>query len=241
MRIEPRDEARAQSAWQDADALDGGRAAGVGESAFPKRARASASVVLHAAEGRNVVVRLDGAPLAGKPSGGGRVTYAIDAPAAEHQLVVYLDGEPVFASWVALAAGAGPALTGIDVRLPDGGACAAASFGGVAREGGAVRASGVTCARWVAATPGENRGSVFVARCERDACGPLLEWRTEGLTPGPAIPSTKARPWPAWATWTLVGFGAATATAITLVATGAFESRPSEPRFVAGGVRIESR
>ena len=45
--------------------------------------------------------------------------------------------------------------------------------------------------------------------------------------------------WPAWATWTAVGVGAALATTLTLVATGVFESRPTEPRFVAGGVRTE--
>jgi hypothetical protein len=33
--------------------------------------------------------------------------------------------------------------------------------------------------------------------------------------------------------------GAATATVITLVATGVFESRPVEQRFVAGGARVE--
>ena len=36
-----------------------------------------------------------------------------------------------------------------------------------------------------------------------------------------------------------VGVGAVAATTITLIATGVFESRPTESRFVAGGVRVE--
>lgn len=241
MRLDPRDDARAESAWQDADALDGGRVAGVGEGAFPRRAAAHATVVVDHAEGQAVVVRLDGVALTGAPAGGGRMSYAVDVPAAEHQLVVALGGEPVFASWVALApAAAGAPRSTIAVPLPEGGACGASSFEHVTRADGGVRAPGVTCARWVAAVAGEARGSVLVARCERDACGPLLEWRTETMAPGPA-PTPRGKGWPAWATWTLVGFGAATATAMTLVATGAFESRPTEPRFVAGGVRVETR
>jgi len=165
---------------------------------------------------------------------------------AEHQLVVSVDGETVFASWVAISealpAPAPPPL--ISVRVSNDGACAASSFGGVSADGaGGVRATGVSCDHWVAAMPAERPGTVLVARCERSACGPFLEWRTAGgLDAAAGAPPPHVRrggAWPAWATWTAVGVGAVAATTITLIATGVFESRPTEQRFVAGGVRVE--
>ncbi|HSO34699.1 MAG TPA: hypothetical protein VLT33_19325, partial [Labilithrix sp.] len=85
--------------------------------------------------------------------------------------------------------------------------------------------------------------AVLVARCERSACGPFLEWRSEssfGSGPAAEPPTTRhGGAWPAWATWTAVGVGAVAATTITLIATGVFESRPTEQRFVVGGVRRE--
>jgi hypothetical protein len=82
---------------------------------------------------------------------------------------------------------------------------------------------------------------VLVARCERTTCGPFLEWRSEGALggPGPQPIAPHGGPWPAWATWTAIGVGAVAATTIALVASGVFESHPTEQRFVAGGVRVE--
>ena len=242
-RVEPRDDVRAQIAWQDADALDGGRAAGIGEVSFPPRPKASATLTVQGGGSRAVVARLDGVALAGAIAEG-TLSYPIDVPAAEHHLVVSLDGETVFAAWVAIASTptrpASP-RPNIAIRIGDDGACSAASFVGVAREGSGVRAANVSCDHWVAAAPAVQRGVVLVARCERSTCGPFLEWRSEssfgGLPDRPIAPRGAA--WPAWATWTAIGVGAVAATTITLIATGVFESRPTEPRFVAGGVRTE--
>ena len=55
-----------------------------------------------ASSGR-LVARLDGTELTGTTAPGGTTTYALDVPAAEHQIVVSLDGETVFASWVSIA------------------------------------------------------------------------------------------------------------------------------------------
>lgn len=245
-RVEPRDDHRAQLAWQEAEALDGGRAAGIGEVAFPSRPRAAATLSVQGASTRRLVVRLDGTELTGTPAPDGAMTYALDVPAAEHQVVVTVDGETAFASWVAISDGAPSPPSPrpvIAVRVSNDGACTAASFGGVSPDGaGGIRAAGVTCDHWVAALPAERPGSVLVARCERDACGPLLEWRTGGLdaTAGVALPHVRrGGAWPAWATWTALGVGAFAATTITLIATGVFEARPTEQRFVAGGVRVE--
>ena len=170
------------------------------------------------------------------------MVYPIEVSPAEHQVVVSLDRETVFASWVSIVAmPAGAPRPAVAVRLGEEGACSAASFVGVVRDGEDVRAPGVSCDQWVAAAPADRRGSVLVARCERSTCGPFLEWRSEagldGHTDERAAPA--AARWPGWATWTAIGVGAALATTVTLIATGVFESRPTEPRFVAGGVRTE--
>ena len=246
-RIEPRDDARAQSAWQDADALDGGRAAGIGEAAFPARARTAITLTVLGAVNRKISVRLDGVELSPQPSptpsADGVLAYPVDTPAAEHQVVVSLDGEAVFASWVSIVAatGASPRPT-IALHVGDDGACGASSLARVSRDGNTVRAPGISCDRWVAVVPAERRGAVLVARCERSSCGPFVEWRSEGAFDSGAAPPV-ATPhgghWPAWATWTAIGIGAACATTVALIATGVFESRPTEQRFVNGGVRIE--
>lgn len=237
-RVEPKDEARAAEAWRAAYALDGGRVAGIGEADLGPRKRTPATIVVEGVRGRPVVVRLDGAPLTPKETASGRATYETELAPAEHQLVASVDGRPVFASWIAVPA-AGPTAP-IEVHLASGGACTRDAFVSVTREDGHVRAPGVACPRWVAALPVDRAGAVLVARCEGDACGPLLEWRIERYgSSGPPQALGPRSTWPGWATWTLVGFGAATAAAVTLVATGVLEARPVEQRFVAGGARVE--
>jgi hypothetical protein len=239
-RVEPKDEARARTSWQDAEAIDGGRVAGIGETAFPKRASTSAKLVVHGSAVKRVSVYLDGAVLAPKSMTDASATYAFEAPPAEHQIVATIDGETAFASWVTL----GTSPNAIEISLGAGGSCDTSSFASVSRdahEQDRIRAAGVSCARWVAAIPGDRRGAVLVARCEGETCGPLLEWRTESMSSGSTPPPALRAGWPGWATWTLVGFGAAAATVITVVATGALEARQNETRFVAGGVRTQSR
>jgi hypothetical protein len=170
-------------------------------------------------------VRLDGLPLA--------APYEASVAAAEHHLVVKIDHVIVFAGWVSIADG-----TPITITLGNGATCSREDLASARRIDDRIDAAHVTCPSWIAAVP-TDRG-VLVARCESDRCGPLLEWRTERLGPsGPPQPQSKAAPWPAWATWALVGIGTATATSVALVATGVFEQRPVEPRFVVGGARQE--
>ncbi len=251
LRSNPRDETRARIAWENAAALDGGRAAGLGETPFPKREPVRATFVARDANGRNVVFSVDGTDVDATWDGSGAAAHVELAP-GEHQLVVHADGMRVAASWVSIA-GSAPV---VELRLPDGGRCSAPAFSSVVSDGVTVSARGVVCERWVAvlpiqgASPGfgappspkplPRSGAVLVARCERDRCGPLLEWRTEPLGGAETIvQERRARPWPAWATWSLVGLGVLGGTTAALVATGVFESRSTETRFVAGGVRIE--
>jgi hypothetical protein len=251
MRLEPRDEARAQAAWADADALDGGRAAGVGEVAFAAPKRTPVSLQLLGVSLRSARVRLDGRELIGASRTEGGLLLNLEIAAAEHQLVITVDGELAFAGWVAVATpSSGATPQAIRVRVGDDSPCSPAALSHVTRSAGAsLQAPGVTCGAWVAAIPADRRGAVLVARCAGSACGPFVEWRGEqGLDASGALgngatdpPGSRRRAggWPAWATWTALGVGVATATTLVLVARGAFESRPTEQRFVAGGVRIE--
>lgn len=244
LRVEPRDEARARAAWQDADALDGGRSAGVGEVDAPPRQPVPARFVVRGARSASVVALLDGAPLA--PSSPGAFTATV-AP-AEHHLVVSRDGEIAYAAWVTIddraSGGDGELAPAITIELTgDGRACdiRALSRARIARiaDAGRIVADGIACDRWVAATLGPRPGSVRVARCAGSACGPLVEWRTGGEALGARPTDPKKTGWPAWATWTAVGVGAAGAAVLTVLATGALASTPTTQRFVVGGVRNE--
>jgi hypothetical protein len=234
-RLPPHDEARARAAWENAYALDGGRVAGIGETSFTPRPRVATTIVVTGTPPSHLTVRLDGTPLPLPETTAADAVYHVDLAPAEHHLLATVGDRVVFASWVAIA-GAEPAPIRVSVAH---GACARDPFTDVRREGTVVLAPGVTCPRWVAAAEGERRGSVLVARCERDVCGPLLEWRLERFgAEGPPQPPPNPG-WPSWATWMLVGVGAATATSVALVATGLFETRPVETRFVVGGARQE--
>jgi hypothetical protein len=221
------DEERAKRAWQRAAALDGGRAAGLGEKDFDAPERVAARVRV---EGPGDV-RLDGVPVAD-----GKVTCA----PGEHALVVVrADGAVAWADWVSIAAG-----TELSVSPPTAPACSGADVASARLEGDGVDAGRVRCARWVAAVPGA-KGAVRVATCERGACGPLVEWRVLSsgpwtLGPLPARPGDEHGKGPAWATWTLAGVGVAGTVAAVLAASGAFKSAPTETRFVNGGVQVRS-
>ena len=233
-RVEPHDDARAVAAWQDADALDGGRTPGIGEIAFAARAKVAATFSVRGGS-HSIASRLDGVELPAAEN-------AIDVAPAEHQLVVTIDGETVLATWVAVAApaaGSPRPVFAFNVGDDDG-VCSTSALGGAKREGQTVSAPNVTCDAWLAATAGEARGSVFVARCHGSECGPLLEWRSKSFEPFVADkPPPQRAAWPAWATWTAVGVGAVAAATITLIATGIFESRPTEQHFTNGGPRTE--
>jgi hypothetical protein len=237
LRLEPRDEARARAAWENAQALDGGRVPGIGDTSFPPRRKVKATIVVAGGASPRRSVRVDGAPVEPDISRADGTEYQIEVAPAEHHLVVTSDGNVLFASWIAIA-GAEPLPTRISVT--DDGACGRDRLSEVRHQEGQVQAMGVTCPRWIAAAPGATRGSVLVARCERDTCSSLLEWRIEQL-PAQVPPQAhgKLAGWPSWATWAIVGVGAATVTTMALIATGVFETRPVEPRFVVGGARQE--
>lgn len=212
LRLRQGDEAGAAAAWQDAEALDGGRVAGIGEKSVTPPAKVPLTI-----RGRGEVT-IDGRPPAGTVLPG------------EHAIVAKRDGAIVYAAWIAVR---GP----LEITIPvSDDACSLPAFASVKREGDQVLAPGATCPAWIAAVPSEH--GVLIARCERDACSSLSEWRSPGRDVFVLPPPDRSRsPLPGWATWTVVGISAATVASVVLVAAGAFESRPVETRFVVGGTK----
>lgn len=235
MRIGPVDIDRATRAWARADALDGGRAPGIGEAhPAPPRETVSATIGFEGvgepdapnapAELDELEIWLDGAPV--KPG-------VVSRAAGRHHLLVTRDDQVVWGSWITLAEKS-------DVRAPltRHAACSVADMRRASLMGASIAAPGARCARWVAAVATRDPAVVRVATCERDRCAPLVEWRVGGgrVAFGPNDRTMGSR-WPAWGTWTLVGVGIVTLTVVTLAAAGVFASARTETRFVNGGVR----
>lgn len=222
-RVPPVDDDSAERAWARAVALDGERVAGVGEQAGTARV-AAATIVLDL-EPRGATAWLDGQPVAAGP---------VAASAGAHALVVAWDGTPVWAAWIDAPAGSST----VRVVAPASPPCSADDLRHAALVGDRIDARGVRCSSWVAALPGAGPSGVRVATCEAAACGPLLDWHPPSWTWTPPPPVAR-RAWPTWATWGLVGAGAAIATGVLVVATGALQHPAPETRFVSGGIKSE--
>jgi hypothetical protein len=230
-RVAPMDAAAAERAWVRAEALDGGRVAGVGEApsaGHPEPATVRLEVTPAGAE-----VVLDGAPIADGAS-------EVAARAGPHVVVVTWRGEPIWATWIETPPG--PSV--LRAVAPPPPPCSSSDLSPVrlAPNADGVEASGVRCPQWVAALPGSAPGEVRVASCEGDRCGPLLSWRaavTAALPWSPPATPGNHGGWPAWGTWGVIGAGAAVAigTGVALVASGALHSSPPQTRFVSGGIK----
>jgi hypothetical protein len=228
-RIAPEDPEAADRDWSRAEALDGGRVAGIAEtSAASRPADATLTLVLPGGD----QARLDGRDA----------TSPASTHAGPHTLVALAAGVPVWAGWIEIPAG----TSTVEVDAPGVVPCSTADMERAGLAGDAPLSAGVQCPRWVAAAraAGNDPGAVRVAMCEASRCAPFAPW---GETPpwvrpsprGPLPDEARGRSyWPAWATWTLAGAGvAALATTITLVAAGVFKSPPTETRFVSGGLK----
>ncbi len=246
-RVVPRDEARARAAWQDADALDGGRLPGVGETTYPARAKERLTLAIQGGFAQRMVVRLDGQEVEQSSSDKGVKLVTVDVAPTEHHLVITLEGLPAFAAWVPVAASRpGAAEATLAIHVGDESACSAAALSRVLRtSAGNVLAEGVACNLWVAAAVSTRTQGIEVARCSGSSCGPFVEWGHALALEVPAVryAPVPTRPAVSWATWTALGVGVVAASTLTLIAAGVFRSRSgtseSDTRFVAGGVRIE--
>jgi hypothetical protein len=220
----PKNEDRARAAWQRANALGGARVAALTETGTQEASpQAHVRFVLPDAE-----LWVDAHRI---------TTEAGTLAEGPHQVRVVRDGRTVRAAWVGVGEG-----TVIDFSQERStGACSKADFSSIALDPeGSPKTAGISCPTWVLARSTPIAGTIQVASCERDKCTTWLEWRTMNALPSPE-PYVHHKRWPGWATWTLVGVGAATATAVTVIATGVLEAHAKEPRFTNGGVPVESR
>lgn len=227
-RVPPLDEEAADRAWLRAEALDGGRVAGVAEG-------------MAAGHPADAAVALDPLPVAATLWVDGRTAPSglavLSTRAGPHALVVTWDSAPIWAGWIEAPAGSST----VHIAIPTPPPCSSGDVGLAHLVGGAVAAEQVRCHSWVAALPGPRPASVLLATCEGGGCGTLLEWSAP--SPGSWAWTPPARPvrtgWPTWATWGLVGAGAVVATGVVLVASGVLQPSPTETRFVSGGVRAQ--
>lgn len=221
-RVPPIDDAAADRAWARAEAIDGGRVAGLGEQASSTHP-AAATIALDVTP-PDARVWLDGAAVQGG---------AVDTHAGSHVVVATYNGAPVWAQWVETPAGSST----VRIAAPVAPACSVddVSRATVGKEG--VDAAGVRCPAWVAAAPGPD--GVLFATCEREHCGPLLAWHPTASIPWQPPPEHHEGGWPSWATWTLVGVGAGAvvATTVAILASGVLKPAPTATQFVSGGVK----
>jgi hypothetical protein len=230
-RVPPTDAEAAEAAWLRAEAIDDGRVAGVGEEASANHPRPATVTVDLSPE--DAQLWLDGEPV--RPS-------VIPTRSGVHTLVATSGGAPVWAGWIE----ARPGATSVRVDAPTAPKCSADD---VARARITSDANGrssvdlidahqVRCSSWVASLAGTQLGSVRVAVCETDRCGPLFEWRAStAWTWAPPVEHGKERRGPSWATWSLLGVGVAIAAGVVLAASGALETAPAETHFVSGGIK----
>jgi hypothetical protein len=230
-RVAPLDPLAAARAWSRAQALDGGRVPGIDEDATVLSAAPLATITWVAPPEDEVWVD---ATLAFEPLG---------LAAGLHRVVARLSGVPVWADWVDLSPG--PSRLEIDAPAPLPCSSYDLRRAKLASER-VVVAAGVQCPRWVVAVAPGKPGPLWLATCQASACGSLAPWEPAPVwnravprhTPPPA-PPTRPRPWPAWATWALVGAGVALAAGAAAIAatSGAFDEGMPQTRFVNGGLR----
>lgn len=234
------DAGAADEAWMQAEALDGGRIAGVGEE----------SAQAHPALGALTLERVPAS------------SYALAAPAPAsspgHALALattWIDGRRMDSARFAVGAGPhamveiwndGPiAAAWIDV-VPGGlavakataaPACSDMDLGRAHLEGSTVRADGVQCPRWIAASVGLMPTSVRVASCAGARCEGFLDWRmTPPWAENTPAPRRSSRRGPSVLVWGLAGAGVAVVAgvAVAAIASGALSSGSAQTRFVQG-------
>ena len=230
-RTVPVDPEAADRAWARAEALDGGRVAGVGE---PGAAAAAvpARITVEAPAGDRVWI--DGAVI---PTGEPAATRA-----GLHAVRAIWRGRTVWATWVDVPGGDST----VTLDAPGTTPCSLADTSSAHLVGGgavdAVDATGVLCPQWVAVAPGPATGTIRVALCAAGRCGPVLDWHRPVLamfSGTPVAAADHASRWPAWATWSLVGAGAAIAVGAGILASGVLRAPPGETIFVSGGLKTE--
>lgn len=199
--------------------LEGARAAPVGSPPLPEPLTADGRVPEPSGTRPHDRVFIDGATAAGTL-----------APGRHH--VLWMRGElRVWAGWIELEPGRPWSLS--DPTSP----CSALDLVDVEVDADTPRpASGVLCQRWAIARP-HPTGGIDVAECTTTHCGSWLRVSRESQRSAQALPARDdvTGGWPGWATWTLVGAGAAAAAGVVLWRAGAFDRDEPSTEFVFTG------
>ncbi len=222
-RLDPRSEERAIAAWEQARALDGGRAASVAEISFETRYQPV-----------TYSVSVD-APASAKIVWDGVETTNGEHSAFEgtHQLRVEVGGRALFASWISISAG-----SVVHVSVSGARACSVLDLSSLQASGETIAAPRVGCASWVAARALAD-GSIAVSTCSGESCDPPVAWHRLARSSSP-VPVAHHFAWPVWGTWTLVTVGVLAAVGVALGAAGVFSSPSSTTTFVLGPTKIQS-
>jgi hypothetical protein len=224
-RIEAQLAARAgesAATWQErADVLEGARAPAFGESA---RASAELSVP--------VTIEVHGARAHETYWDGARTDDRFSTAQGEHHLAIVRGKRVAWSGWVSALVAAH-----LDVWIADAPPCSTDDLAGATFSGASdVRVpDGVRCGAWAIAGPGSQRGTIRAALCERAKCAPATTWAYDLLAPVPPAAEAGKKGFPAWATWTLAGVGAAIATSVILWQAGVFDRPEPQKKVIYDG------
>jgi hypothetical protein len=238
-RIAPVDIEAAERAWLRAEALDGGRTAGLAEETAEGHAAAATMTIAAVPDGG--VAWLDGVPVteaSGISTHAGPHVLAVTLAPTLASTLASMGGAPgavLWARWIDLPAGP----SSVTVTAPGTTPCSSSDLARASLVSEGVSAEAVRCEQWIAATAGSAPETIRVARCGRGACGPLLEWSPSPSWSWSPPPSRPANGWPAWATWGLVGAGAAVVAGAIVIASGALQPASTETRFVVGPIKSQ--
>jgi hypothetical protein len=222
-RLTPADAEAAAGAWLRAEALDGGRVPGVGEEGSSQHPL-EATITLELSH-EETQPWLDGELVR---------SGSVATRAGPHALLVTWDGTPVWAAWIDAPAG----HSTVHVSIPEAPACSAGDVSRAHVTGDAIDARRVQCRAWIAVLGGAKPGSLRVVVCAANRCGSILAWNAPiPWTWSPSVQRDRSTGWPTWATWGLVGAGAAIAAGVVVLA--ATQSTPTQTRFVSGGIRTQ--
>jgi hypothetical protein len=217
---------RAGAAPSEAEALEE-RAAALEGARAPAYGSARSSL---GRPGEPLAITLDGLRSGDRVYWDGkRVEPRLDTPAGEHHVRVVRRGHVVFADWIAVE----PKATSIRLGVPRPRSCSRDDLeGSTITDDRARAADGVRCANWALARPAA-QGGVEIASCHGSRCGLLFVWhrRLGAVYEGPPQPPPEPG-FPAWATYTLIGVGAAAVTGVILWRSGVFEGpEPGRTRW----------
>ncbi|MCC6665034.1 MAG: hypothetical protein IT375_14890 [Polyangiaceae bacterium] len=159
---------------------------------------------------------------------GARVGRRLDLVAGEHHVRVLRRERVVWGGWVTVERSGDLSLP-VQSPVP----CSLDDVDGVRLDRGRVVVpAGVLCSGWAVARP-RAKGGIEIASCRGSSCGPLIPWKRHdgAIYSGPPQPPPEPG-FPAWATWALVGAGAAVIGAGVAWQAGAFDDpKPGATRF----------